>query len=72
MASDLKQRFSKAKAMDSARYEQLKARMRQRYSYARSKGFTPVEAKILSTWSKEAIDKLASELPPLTTPRKRI
>ncbi len=72
MASDLKQRFSKAKAMESARYERLKAQMRQKYSYARSKGFTPVEAKILSTWSKEGIDELASELPPLTTPEKRI
>ena len=72
MASDLKQRFSKAKVIESIRYERLKTRMRQRYSYARSKGFTPVEAKILSTWSKEAINELASELHPLTTPRKGI
>lgn len=68
MASELAQRFNKAKAMESTRYEQLKARMRQRYSYARDKGFTPTEARILSTWAKETIDKLASEFHPLITP----
>jgi len=35
---------------------QHKARLRERYNYARSLGFTSPEAKIMSGWSKERID----------------
>uniref|UniRef100_A0A6H2A3V6 Uncharacterized protein n=1 Tax=viral metagenome TaxID=1070528 RepID=A0A6H2A3V6_9ZZZZ len=41
--------------------EQHKARLRDNYSYARSLGFNPSLAKILSAWSKDRIDELHRE-----------
>ncbi len=37
---------------------QHKAKLREAYSYARSLGFSPSLAKILSAWSRERIDSL--------------
>ncbi len=39
--------------------DQHKAQLRGSYGYARSLGFTPAEAKILSGWSIERINSLA-------------
>lgn len=36
----------------------MKARLRERYAYARSLGFSPAEAKIMSGWSKEHIARI--------------
>lgn len=41
--------------------ENLKARRRENYRYARDKGFSPKQAMILAGRNKEDIDKLALE-----------
>ncbi|MFA5306511.1 MAG: hypothetical protein WC365_03615 [Candidatus Babeliales bacterium] len=41
--------------------ENLKARRRENYRYARDKGFTPKQAMILAGKNKDEIDKLAAE-----------
>jgi hypothetical protein len=35
-----------------------KARLRERYDYARSLGYSPAVAKIMSGWSRDRIDQL--------------
>lgn len=42
-------------------YKILKARRREHYSYARELGFPPIEAKVLSAYSKEKILELAKQ-----------
>lgn len=41
--------------------ESQKIRRRENYRYARDKGFTPKEAMVLASKSKEEIDRLAQE-----------
>ena len=44
------------------RYNDIaKARRKENYRYARNKGFTPKEAMILSSKSKEEIDRTAED-----------
>ena len=42
--------------------ERAKVRMRERYQYAISLGFTSTEAQIMSGWSKERIIQVAKEI----------
>ena len=54
----LKKRANQAELVDN---ERQKKRKRQLYRYARQKGFTATEARILSGYTKEKIDQLAQE-----------
>ena len=49
--------------------EQHKARLREHYSYARSLGYTPSQAKIMSGWSIERIQQV---IPPNKESNKEI
>ena len=55
--------FNLQKLQETAarRYEVQKARLREMYAYARSKGFSVSEAQILSFKSKEVIDSIYLE-----------
>ena len=51
--------YNKRLAQDKLAYKAHKAKLRKFYHYARGKGFSSVEARLLSFGTKEFIDDLA-------------
>jgi len=55
------ERVNKRLAQRQEAYEKHKAKLRELYHYAKSKGFSAPEAQVLSFENKGTIDKFAAE-----------